>query len=204
MHSFMLTNWVTIRADKTLTTVTQSQSGWLDLFGFQDVIAWADVREANAGGGTNVTMTYQTCPTADEVLFAAATAAFNVTSGSVSVTKMLKETTTVPLGRWLRWRLGVTGSPTGTWDATFRIWIAANMGARSRSGASAMQRPGMPQRQMMPSASSQGSGCGCSKGPLHLDGRSGTPSMPMPGPTLSPAPQSTAPFGNGRARIVGR
>jgi hypothetical protein len=214
MYSFMLTNWITMRGATTVTSITQSQSGWLDLTGFQDVVAWLDVREANANGGTNVTMTYQTCPTADEVMFAAVTAAFNITSGTVTVTPMLKETTSVPLGRWLRWQLGVTGTPTGPWDASFRIWIAANAGARSRGGAGAMQRAGgQPRGRAMSGAPSQGGGCGgcskgagcggCSKGPQHMDGRTGAPSMPMPGPTLAPVGQGTAVFGNG-ARAVGR
>lgn len=167
MYSFMLNNWTTIRGATTVGSITQSQSAWLDLSGFQDIVAWLDVREANAGGGTAVTLTYQTSPTADEILFAPLTTAVTLTSGSVTVTKMLASAATVPIGRWLRWQLAVTGVPTLAWDATFRVWIAANVGV-GRRGAAAAARAMLTDRapaMSVPSSSGTCSGCGPSRAP---------------------------------------
>ena len=46
MHSFVLTDWMTIRAT-TATAVVQAEPEWLDLSQFQDVIACIDVRESS-------------------------------------------------------------------------------------------------------------------------------------------------------------
>lgn len=130
MYSFMLSNWTTVRVQSTITTVKQGESTWLDLDGFQDVVAYLDVREFSPGGGTGLTLTYQTAPTKDDGLFAALTTGVAISATGVTITKMLKSTT-APLARWFRYQLSVTG-PTGPWDMTFRIWVSANRGARCR------------------------------------------------------------------------
>jgi hypothetical protein len=126
MFCFPLTNWTTMRGATSVTTITQSESQWLDLTGFEDIITWLEVKNLTPGGGTGVTLQYQTSPTKDEALFAGTAAAFAMTTG-VTVTKALMSAATVPLARWLRWQLG-SGGATASWDATFRLWIAANIG----------------------------------------------------------------------------
>jgi hypothetical protein len=151
MYGFPLQKWITIRGQSTVASIIQSESGYLDLMGFQDIIAYLEVREFNLGtGGTNVTLSYQTAPTKDEALFATMTAAVINLATGVTITKMLKETTTVPLSRWLRWKLAITGAPTVSWDANFRISIAANVGTALFS----------PQvKAMMPRATEGQGGC---------------------------------------------
>lgn len=136
-----LQDFITIKSIPGSTTVSQSEAGWLDLFAFQDIIAFLDVKQFGAGGGTNVTMSYEHAPTKDDSLFIPAVAAFNLANG-LTVTKMLMAGGGVtPISRYLRWKLTVTGSPSTAWDATFRVWIAANMlGRTSRVAPDTMQR----------------------------------------------------------------
>ena len=94
-----------------------------------------------------MTLTYQTSPTKDELLFTACATAINLDAvvGSVVVTPDIMGSASVPLSRWLRYQLDVTGSPSDAWDASFRIWIAANRGATPR--ASRGPAPSPPVRQ---------------------------------------------------------
>ena len=46
MHSYILQDWITIRGAAGVTTVTQSESGWLDLSPYQDLTFWIDTRES--------------------------------------------------------------------------------------------------------------------------------------------------------------
>jgi hypothetical protein len=115
-----------MRGASTVTTINQSEATWLDLRGFEDIVAWLDCKEVTVGGGAP-TLTYQTAPTKDDVLFTGLTTAVTLSSGLVKITKMTMAGATVPLARWLRWQLA-SGGATGTWDVTFRLWIAANVG----------------------------------------------------------------------------
>jgi hypothetical protein len=126
-----LQEFITIRSVSSSTTVTQSESGWLDLYAFEDIVAFLDVKQFTLGGGTNVTMSYEHAPTKDDSFFVPAVTAFNLANG-LTVTKMLMSGGSVtPISRFLRWKLTVTGAPTTTWDATFLVWIAANMVSRT-------------------------------------------------------------------------
>jgi hypothetical protein len=164
MYCFIMQPWRALRGNLAITSITQTESCWLDLSPYQDIVAWLEVKEVSAGGGTNVQMAYQTSPTKDDSLFQAVVAAFNMGTG-VTTTVMLKDSATVTLSRWLRWQLTVTGTPSSTWDATFRIFIAANVvgrGGRAKavSGSKVVRSP----------ASSGPAGAGSSgpSAPLHL------------------------------------
>jgi hypothetical protein len=141
MYCFVMQAWTTIRGQSTVTTINQTENCWLDLSPYQDIVAWLDCKEVSAGtGGTNVQIAYQTAPTKDDSLFVSVVAAANVATG-VATTIMLKDVVANPLGRWLRWQLTVTGSPSTAWDATFRVFIAANIvGRRGRAKAGSAMR----------------------------------------------------------------
>jgi hypothetical protein len=126
MFCFPLTNWTTMRGASTVSSITQSETMWLDLRGFEDIVAWLDVRLVTPGTGGSVSMVYQTAPTKDDALFTAVATVSALSSTTVTVTKALMSSASVPLSRWLRWQL--TNSASTSWDATFRIWIAANIG----------------------------------------------------------------------------
>jgi hypothetical protein len=139
METFILQDFVTIRGDKTISSITQSVECWLDLASYQDVVAYLDVREFSVGGGNNVTMGYQTSPTRDDALFTTMTGVagpvpVNLALG-VTVTPIINGGTFASLARYLRWQLGVTGVPNAAWDATFRVFIAANLMPRHKRRA---------------------------------------------------------------------
>jgi hypothetical protein len=147
METFILQDFVTIRGDKTISSITQSVECWLDLASYQDVVAYLDVREFSVGGGNNVTMGYQTSPTRDDALFTTMTGVagptpINLALGVTVTPMVMGGPIFASLARYLRWQLGVTGVPNAAWDATFRVFIAANLMPRHKRGAYPM-RPGM-------------------------------------------------------------
>ena len=123
MHTFILQDWTTIRGTSTTATITQGESGWLDLTSYQDVVFWVDVREFT---GTTVTMTLQTSPTKDDSLFTAIVTAFLLVlnTSTAQIQKATLSNATVPLARYVRWQLN--GPAVTPWDATFRVLAAAN------------------------------------------------------------------------------
>ena len=119
MHAFMLQDWTTIRG--SVSTVIQGEDNWLDLTEYQDVVLWIDCREATAN---NVTITFQTSPTKDEILFQTlATASTLVGQATPVVVNATLTKAVTPVARYLRWVIAGSGSP---WDATFRVLVAAN------------------------------------------------------------------------------
>jgi len=116
-----LQDYINIRADSAATFVNQNETGWLDLSGFQDVVAFLEVK---GFAGAVIAMGYQTSPSKDETLFANAVGAVTLVTG-LTTTPILKATATVPLARWFRWKLTAT-TITGVWDAYFRVWLACN------------------------------------------------------------------------------
>jgi hypothetical protein len=119
MHAFVLQDWTTIRGGSTVTTITQGEAGWLDLTAYQDLVFWLDVREAS---GTP-SITFQTSPTKDESLFTQMVTSTALSASSTPVVvKALLSGASNPVARYVRWQLN--GTP--TWDATFRVLVAAN------------------------------------------------------------------------------
>lgn len=135
MHTFVLQDWITIRGQSGTQgqTITQSQQDWLDLSPFQDVFFWVIVTETTPTGASNgLNLIFETSPTDDEALFqsllgggATPTPAISNIQASPTPTiiKLPMLSATVPLARYLRWKL--TG-PASTWDVTMRIVVAAN------------------------------------------------------------------------------
>jgi hypothetical protein len=118
MHSFILQDWTTIRGG--VTTVTQGEDGWLDLSPYQDVVFWIDVREATS----TPLIQFQTSPTKDDSLFTPMlSAAQTLTAATTPLVKAaLLASANVPVARFVRWQI----NGTVTWDATFRVLVAAN------------------------------------------------------------------------------
>ena len=134
MHGFVLQDWTTIRGGSTIGTITQSEHEWLDLSGYEHLIAWIDVREVTLANNTFVQVNLQTAPIKDEYLFVnmestPLTVGGALTSPSIRKIIMAAPTTpNVPLGTWVRWQLVTSnaGSVNNTWDVTFRILACAN------------------------------------------------------------------------------
>jgi len=58
LDSFLLQDWITISGQSSGTPITQSESNWLDLAEYDDVVFYTDVRTAQ---GT-VLLAFQTAP----------------------------------------------------------------------------------------------------------------------------------------------
>jgi len=126
MINVPLQDYITIRVDSTVASVIQNETGWLDLAGFQDLVAFLEVKEFS--GATTINISYETSPSKDEDLFTNMATAVTLVTG-VTATKMLKASATVPLARWVRWKLAAT-TISGSWDAYFRVWLACNRAGR--------------------------------------------------------------------------
>jgi hypothetical protein len=127
MRAFVLQDWVTIRGASTVTSVVMNEVQYAQLDAYQDAIFWLQVSEVTLSAGA-VTVNYETAPLKDETLFASmATAGITTTAMTPpTVTKvLLSQNPSVPLSRWVRWRLSQSGATT-SWDITFRIMLSAN------------------------------------------------------------------------------
>jgi len=113
--------YLTLRGDSSVTSLVQPEPKWLDLAGFQDVVAFLEVKESSPVGAT-IQMNYQTSPARADDLFVRMTGAVDMTVLGLTVTQMLKDSITNPLARFFRWNISFSGA--GTWDITFRLWLA--------------------------------------------------------------------------------
>jgi hypothetical protein len=129
MYGYILQDWVTIRGNSSITNITQGETGWLGLAPFQDIVVWLDTREVTLGGATHLQIQFETAPTKDDSLFQAMATAVNLDAnvGTVNITKIIMaQNPTVPLGRWVRWKILVSGAASSAWDATFRVLACCN------------------------------------------------------------------------------
>jgi hypothetical protein len=127
MRAFVLQDWLTIRGASTVTSVVMNEVQYAQLDAFQDAIFWLQVSEVTTGAGA-ITLNYETAPLKDDSLFASmATAAITTTAMTPpTISKVLLfQNPTVPLSRWVRWRLVQSGA-TAAWDVTFRVLLVAN------------------------------------------------------------------------------
>jgi|ERR1700722_11958441 len=134
MRCFEMQDWVTIRGASSASQATtiQSEHQWLDLAKYSDVVLWTEIKEATLGSGT-VDISFETAPSKDESLFSQAVAPFLATAGTVTASVVHRDTATVPLGRWLRWK--ITSGAGTAWDVVFRVWVAAAGGGGGDRGA---------------------------------------------------------------------
>ena len=120
MHTFILQDWTALAGPSSTTApVTQEDGFWLDLAPFQDVVIYLDVREASG----SPTIAFETSPSKDNTLFQAVASTTLAASSSPTVLRALMLGSTVPLARYLRWKITSSGA---AWDASFRAIVAAN------------------------------------------------------------------------------
>jgi hypothetical protein len=126
MYALLLQDWVTIRSGSG-GSITQGEASWLDLSSFLDIVAFVETKNFAASAGS-LFAAFQTSPTKDAVLFQSmndVTAATGTALAlGVQTFVLLRDTALCPLARWLRWQLVAPSA--STYEATFRIWIAAN------------------------------------------------------------------------------
>jgi len=130
MEARLLQDYVTIRGAGT-QAIIQSEGGWLDLSGYQDVVFWLEIKEYTVSG-TTITVSFQTAANRDESSFVTIGSVAKDGTGSpgVSVTSVLKDSANSPLARWVRWTSQNSGA--SAWDITFRLWLTAARIGRGR------------------------------------------------------------------------
>lgn len=126
VDSYLLQDWVTLRADATVnaTDIPQPAALWLDLGPASDVAFFLDVSAKNGASGR---MQLETAPTRDASQFQILAEIFLAANASNSpqIRRItLYDNPSVPLARWVRWRV-LNDVGTGVWDVTFRITVMA-------------------------------------------------------------------------------
>ncbi len=126
MEGYLLQDWTTVRTSSSSSFIAQSEPEWLDLDDYRDIVFWLEVKAIVLGGASAVVVRYDTAPSKDELLFSSMISFPMAVVSTPTISKILEsQNPTIPLCRWLRWRLQATG-PTADWGATFRIHCAAN------------------------------------------------------------------------------
>jgi hypothetical protein len=122
MQTFLLTDWITIRAlaSNGVTQVTQEESQWLDLTPYGSAFFWLDCRGFQ---GTATAVTIDTSPCRDEAFFTPLVGPVTLAVSQSPVLLYAGIPGASLLARFVRWRL--TTSATATWEAIFRIWAGA-------------------------------------------------------------------------------
>ena len=135
MHTFLLQDWVTLRgsgsSSPVISSLTQSEDGYLDMSGYSDVVVWFDVKDVVLGTGmTGITLDFQTAPTKDDAYFRAMATGISLTASSPSATPgvflALMNSASIPVSRWLRWKLTAAGTPSTAWSVTIRMFVSAS------------------------------------------------------------------------------
>jgi Concanavalin A-like lectin/glucanases superfamily len=123
----MTPDWVTVRGSSTVTTVTQSDEGWLDLLGCAEAQFFVEIAEVTAPVGSvsgSVLLQLETSPTGDESTFVAVAGPIVCTPTTAPIVLKTASLGAVPLCRFNRWK--VLATTAASWDVTFRIRATAN------------------------------------------------------------------------------
>lgn len=118
-QSVLLQDWLTVKGVSSGEVVVQPAEDWVDLGGYVDVIFYLDVRDFSG----SPTIRYQTGPTQDESLFSTVSS-IAVTATGLTQTAVRYASASVPIRRYVRWRIGGTAA----FSLTFRVWMIARRG----------------------------------------------------------------------------
>ena len=127
MHGVLWQDWTTLRLTGATNTVTQSEPLWLDVEDYRDAVFWLECKQLSVGGAVGVVCSYETSPSKDEVLFRPMSLfPLAVTSSPFIIRVLEAQGPSVPLSKWIRWRLSLSGTPTAEWGATLRLHCSLN------------------------------------------------------------------------------
>ena len=127
MFGVMLQDWTTVHVTGTAGTVKQSEPTWVDVGDYRDIVLWLETRGVLIPALQSVQLYYETSPTKDDGLFSTLASQASLAANTRYIDKVLEASNpSVPLSKWVRWRLAVTGSPSTEWGATFRIHCSLN------------------------------------------------------------------------------
>lgn len=129
MYDYLVQDWSTFTVNASQSSLTQAESEWISFQPFSDIVLWLEVRGVVVPtGATAVQMHYQTAPARDESLFLDMVTPFDLAVSSTPRVDpvLLASAPPVPLARWVRWKLVVTGAPEADWGGTFRLHAVGN------------------------------------------------------------------------------
>jgi hypothetical protein len=129
VYGYLLQDWLTVRGTQTGATIIQSEADWMSFQPYQDIVLWLEVKSVALGGLTSLLLEYQTAPAKDESLFVAMVtgATLTVALAAPRIDKViLAQNPTVPLSRWVRWKLTPVGTASSEYGLCFRIFASAN------------------------------------------------------------------------------
>lgn len=130
MHGFLLQPWVTIQGTSTTTQLAQTETEYLDLAAFEDFTAWVEIKSLTAGGATSPSLFLESAPFKEDALFSPSGGthvSVPLAVGLATARNILNASvpTQIPLARFLRWRLSMTGA-SALWSVTFQVHVAAH------------------------------------------------------------------------------
>lgn len=131
MRDMLLQRWTTLRclasAGGGVTSLTQDAENYLEMTGYTDAAFVIDVADLTLPSSATVSLTIESAPTVDEMLFQAIAPPIvfdgvDVTASAAPIQlKAVRTPTTVPLAPIVRWKMNLSAGATGTWGMTFRI-----------------------------------------------------------------------------------
>lgn len=113
-QAVLLQDWTSVQGNSSSDSVTQSADTWLDLSPYSDVVFFFDRKDFS---GSGLTIRFQTSPTTDDSLFQDM-ATVSVSATGVTQTIVRFADASVPLARWVRWKVDASAA----WRLTFRVW----------------------------------------------------------------------------------
>jgi hypothetical protein len=113
----LLQNWTTIQLAGA-GSIVQTDTGWLDLERFTDIAGYVTTKEAS---GVRPELHLETAPARDDDLFQPMVTISLVPTSQVTAI-VRYESASVPLARWVRWRVSASAAAV----VTFRVWLCAN------------------------------------------------------------------------------
>lgn len=112
----LMQDWTTIQNSGS-NPIVQSDDDWLDMADFLDIVFYVSTQQVS---GTTPVLVFETSPSKDNDLFATMVSVSLTASATVTPQIIRFSAATVPLARYVRWR--ITGT---TVIATFRVYVAA-------------------------------------------------------------------------------
>lgn len=112
--SVMLTDWITLKGNSSSDEVVQSMREWIDASQYADCAVYLAVRDYSG----SPTVHYETSPTEDEVFWQDMDSVA-VTSTTSQLTKVLYSSASVPVARYIRYKVTATAA----WSLTFKVGV---------------------------------------------------------------------------------
>lgn len=145
--SMCLQDWITLSGNGN--TIIQPQSGWLEVYDYQDLLAYLEVAACTV---STVTLDLQSSPTSDDAFFNTSVTIgnnyvvrYSLTTSSSGVQGMQLSrwagATNQLLARFLRWKITF---PAGATSLTFRMWLCLNRAGARWNGSGPATRVATP------------------------------------------------------------